>query len=460
MGILNVSDNPIPEAPINTYPTYQAVTKKIGGRQMAYWSGVAIVILLGILMLPWTQNVRAKGKLTTLNPDQRPQSIYATIGGRIERWYVREGDFVRKGDTIAFLSEIKAEYFDPKLLERTKQQVEAKSQAAQSYEDKASALEKQIQALREAQKLKLEQANNKILQSELKIITDSMDLEAATLNYNIAAYQLRRTDTLERAGIKSLTDLEEKRNKAQETAAKRISAQNKLLTSRNELLNAKIERDNIINEYADKIAKSQSDRFTAISSIYDAEGSIAKLNNQYSNYEVRSQYYYVIAPQDCYITKILKKGVGEIIKENDELVIIMPSKFDLVVEMYIAPMDYPLLKKGQKVRFIFDGWPAFVFAGWPGQSFGTFGGKIVVIDNMTMENGRYRIMVAPDESDPKKWPDALRVGSAADGMILLNDVPMWYEIWRQLNGFPPDYYDEDREYESVKMKAPAQNLKK
>jgi len=25
-------------------------------------------------------------------------------------------------------------------------------------------------------------------------------------------------------------------------------------------------------------------------------------------------------------------------------------------------------------------------------------------------------------------------------MVLLKDVPIWYELWRQINGFPPDYY--------------------
>jgi hypothetical protein len=33
------------------------------------------------------------------------------------------------------------------------------------------------------------------------------------------------------------------------------------------------------------------------------------------------------------------------------------------------------------------------------------------------------------------------VGSGASGIALLNDVPIWYELWRQLNGFPPDYYE-------------------
>jgi hypothetical protein len=28
---------------------------------------------------------------------------------------------------------------------------------------------------------------------------------------------------------------------------------------------------------------------------------------------------------------------------------------------------------------------------------------------------------------------------------MLNDVPVWYEIWRQLNGFPPSLYEEPLE---------------
>jgi len=35
----------------------------------------------------------------------------------------------------------------------------------------------------------------------------------------------------------------------------------------------------------------------------------------------------------------------------------------------------------------------------------------------------------------------LRIGSGANGFALLNDVPLWYEVWRQLNAFPPNYYD-------------------
>ncbi len=118
---------------------------------------------------------------------------------------------------------------------------------------------------------------------------------------------------------------------------------------------------------------------------------------------------------------------------------IVPSEADLAVEMYVQPVDLPLIKKGYKVRFIFDGWPAIVFSGWPQLSNGTFGGVVVAVDQFAGINNQYRVLVVEDPEEDS-WPELLRIGSGADGIALLNDVPVWYEVWRQLNGFPADYY--------------------
>jgi hypothetical protein len=149
--------------------------------------------------------------------------------------------------------------------------------------------------------------------------------------------------------------------------------------------------------------------------------------------------HYILAPQDGYITKAYYSGVGETIKEGASIVSIMPSNYDLAVELYIDPIDLPLLKKGKEVRIQFDGWPAIVFSGWPNASYGTYGGRVYAIDQFINENGKYRILVQQDSSE-YGWPEALRFGSATSNMILLKDVPIWYELWRKINGFPPDYY--------------------
>ncbi len=407
---------------------------------------------LVVLFLPWTQNIRALGDVTTLQPNQRPQDVQTIIGGQIEEWYVREGNFVQAGDTILHLSETKDDYFDDNLLDRTATQVKAKEMSVQSYQAKVSALEDQMSALRESGRLKTEQAYNKIRQSELKISSDSINLINAEANLQTAYERLERMEELYAQGLKSLTDLETRRLKVQETQAKKIEAENKLLSSRNELLNARVDLNGIQAKLRDDLAKASSEQFSALSGRFDAEAGVAKLENQYSNYQRRTDLYFLRAPQDGYVTQILSAGIGENLSAGERVLTIMPSEYELAVEIYVRPIDMPLLELGQEVNIQFDGWPAIVFGGWPNTSYGTYRGRLVAIDRIINENGLYRVMAAPDPED-EDWPDALRVGAGSSSLILLNDVPLWYEIWRKINGFPPDLYKGDPSYSEPKPAA-------
>jgi len=438
--MLNISPNSISEkVDTKKYQAFSKVVSKSSSRYLVKILTGVLGLFLLLMFLPWTQNIRARGYVTTLKPDQRPQAVHSIIAGRIEQWFVQEGDYVSKGDTILFISEIKDDYFDPNLLNRTDQQIQAKELTKKSYEEKVKALENQMEALKNMQRLKTEQARNKLLQAKLKVTADSIDYEAAKTNYTIAERQLGRMEELYNEGLKSLTELESRTLKLQETQAKVIGFESKLLSSRNQLINAQIELSAIENEYRDKLAKANSEKFSALSSSYTASVDVTKLQNQYSNYSFRTGLYYILAPQNGYITQAIQTGIGETIKDGTPIVSIMPAKYDLAVEMYVKPMDLPLLKRGQEVRFMFDGWPAIIFSGWPNVSYGTFGGRIVAIDNFTSQDSKYRILVAPDDQNIA-WPEAIRIGSGANGFALLNDVPIWYELWRQLNGFPPDYY--------------------
>jgi adhesin transport system membrane fusion protein len=398
-----------------------------------------VVVFVIILFMPWTQNVRAKGQLIALNPEQRPQTIQSVIAGRIEKWYVVEGQFVNKGDTILKISEVKDDYFDPKLLDNTQLQIDAKKYSKLSYEEKVKALDNQINALKTALELKVQQARNKVRQNELKVASDSIDLKASKVNYTVSNEQYERFKTLFDDGLRSLTDLENRQVKMQDAQAKLISQENKYLTTKNELLNSRIELNSIQADYRDKIAKANSDKFSAISGKFDTEAAINKIQNQYNSYEVRTSLYYILAPQDGYVTQARQTGLGETIKEGEEIVSIMPSKYDLALQMYIKPLDLPLFEKGQKVMIQFDGWPAIIFSGWPGVSFGTFEGKVLAMDNFTSDNQLYRVLVIPAENSPQ-WPEQLRVGAGVKTITLLKNVSVWYEVWRQINGFPPDYY--------------------
>lgn len=415
---------------LNTRPHYKWLNRIIIG-----------LCILGIivLFLPWTQNISGTGYVTTLKPGQRPQTVQTAIAGRIEKWYVQEGDYVRKGDTILFISEIKEDYFDPNLVQNTKQQVDAKRNSLESYDSKVTALESQVAALAREKGLKLEQAQNKIKQAVLKVKSDSIDLEAVKTQLKIATTQFDRSVQLNKEGLKPLTDVEEKRLKLQDAQAKIITQENKLLTAKNDLINSRVEINRIAAEYSEKISKSNSDKFTALSSQYDTEAQVNKLENQFVNYSIRNGMYYITAPQDGYVNRALQSGLGETIKEGTQIVSIMPSQYDIAVETYVNPIDLPLLKKGDEVRVWFDGWPTIVFSGWPNMSYGTFGGRIVAIENFISPNGKYRVLIAPDKQDDS-WPKQLSIGGGAQTIALLDTVPVWFEVWRTLNGFPPNYY--------------------
>lgn len=399
-----------------------------------------IIVLLGfcVLLLPWTQNIKSKGLVSAMSPIQRPQQINSIIAGRIDTWHVRDGQKVKKGDTLLQISEVKEEYLDADLLGRVEEQIDAKSEAMAFYGQKANAATQQKKALNKSLTFKLKQTKNKFKQYSLQVKSDSIAFLASKSQYNIAVEQLERQKKLFDAGLKSLTDFEQKQQYFQEALAKKISGENKFYNGRNELLNIKLDLLAAEQEYAEKISKTEGDKFAALSQVSSTESEVAKLKNQYANYKKRQGFYIITAPQDGQIMRSAKAGIGETVKEGEQLMQIVPTKFDPVVEMFINPLDLSLISIGEKVQIQFDGFPAIIFSGWPDASYGIFEGKVVAIDQSINQNGQFRVLVEPSGKD--KWPKDIRFGSGTQNITLLNDVRLGYELWRQINGFPPDFY--------------------
>ena len=412
------------------------------GRTVAKVLLVIVFIFIIFLFLPWQQNIRGNGQLTALNPKNRPQMVESTIAGRIVEWHVIEGDYVQAGDTILTISEIKDKYFDPDIVPRMQEQLDAKSNAAVAKENKVKALEKQINALEDALVAKSSQARNKLTQAELKLAADSLAFLAEKVNYANAESVFERNKNRFDAGNITLTKFQEIETKYQASGAKLLKAENEWLQRKADLANANLELASIDAEYTDKISKSQSDLNGTIASLSETRAEIAKMENEITNVLVRQSQYKIIAPQSGYMVQAVKVGLGETIKEGDAVATILPQSEDVAFEMYVKAMDLPLLSTGRKVRVEFDGWPALAFSGWANASIGTFGGEVAIIDRVENRNGLFRIIVKPDMED-EPWPDQLRLGSAAKGWVMLHDVPIWYEIWRNMNGFPPTLYEDE-----------------
>ncbi|MEJ2005089.1 MAG: HlyD family efflux transporter periplasmic adaptor subunit [Cyclobacteriaceae bacterium] len=433
--------------------TLKTLRTPSAGRQLArILMGIGAVFFV-MLFVPWQQNIRGTGQVTAFMPGNRPQLIESAIAGRISDWKIREGQFVNKGDTILTLTEIKADYFDPELLTRLQEQVTGKRDGINSKKAKADALRNQVVALRQALEVKYEQAQNKLLQTELKLVSDSVDFEAEKIRFNNFRNQYERNKNLYEAGNIALTKFQDIESKFQESRMKVVSSENKYLQTKAELINARVNLAGVQAEYQDKISKAESNLNSTLAEINDADVSLAKLRNEYANMEIRNQQYQIVAPQSGYLVRAIRNGIGETIKEGDPVATIAPSNPDMAVEMYVRAMDVPLISRDRKVRIEFDGWPALQFSGWPSVSIGTFGGVVQVIDYVNTKNGMFRILVTPDPAD-EPWPEQLRLGSGTKGWVMLDDVPVWYEIWRQLNGFPPTLYEEPLDRQMLDKEKP------
>ena len=192
------------------FKSFEQVYRKNEKSYINRWLLIILGIFLASLFLPWTQNISAKGKVTSLFQEQRPQAVNSPIPGKIMKWWVREGDIVKKGDTLIQISEIKEDYLDPNLVNRTEQQVTAKKGAISYYNSKVNVTASQIQNLQTGKKLKIEQIGNKLKQLENKLVGEKAEILAANNEFNLAKNQYERQQKMYEQGLVSQTQFQQR----------------------------------------------------------------------------------------------------------------------------------------------------------------------------------------------------------------------------------------------------------
>lgn len=168
-----------------------------------------------------------------------------------------------------------------------------------------------------------------------------------------------------------------------------------------------------------------------------AAKSIAELNKLKVS-QARQSIQTKTAPTDGTIVRLLSAGNSTHVKSGQALASFIPDEVERSVVITVNGLDAPLVKEGRKVRLQFDGWPVFQFSGWPSTAVGTFGGVVEFVEPIADQHGRFKVWVKEDASE-QTWPSShyARLGSRVRGWILLEEVKLGYELWRQLNNFPP-----------------------
>ena len=238
----------------------------------SYWLKGSILAFILFLFLPWTQNVQSNGLVTTRLQENRPQNIQSQIAGKISQWKVKEGDQVKKGDTILVLTEVKDNYLDPRLVERTREQANAKRANIGYYKGKASASQYQMEAIERGRALKIEQIKNDFSQLQSKLNAEQAELLAATNDYTLAQDQRDRQRKMYQDGLVSQTQLQQREVAFQNALAKKTIVENKIAQTKQALANNQLEQNRAIQEYMEKRQKAEGDR---LSSLSEANASLA-----------------------------------------------------------------------------------------------------------------------------------------------------------------------------------------
>ncbi|MFM6998613.1 MAG: biotin/lipoyl-binding protein [Bacteroidota bacterium] len=382
------------------------------------WIVAVSVFVVLSFFLPWTQTVATEGSLVFDDPMDRMMPLAMAEDGRLAAWLVREGDAVKQGDTLALLEETKTEYLDPNVLSNTELGRDAKSNAVDGYRQKISALEVQIQQAQAAMPLQIAAAWRNVR-------ADSAKYQAAALEARYAGLQAQRADSLFRWGALSRLEWEQRQTKAQEARSKAEFTEQDWQSSR---LNARSKSA----EWQEKIAKLRSERAAAAADMASAQNALADAQIKVGGVQRRQGNRALLAPRDGFVVQLSYVAPGASVKKDQPLLYLAPEGAPTVVMAKVEPFDVPLLSVGDSALCALDGWPILQIPGWPRSSVGLFSAKIRYIASQADAEGRFAVVLEPTEP----WPTNARPGTHVTATLLLNDVPMWFELWRQFNGFP------------------------
>ena len=399
------------------------------GRAARAFALVFCLVPICLLLVPWQQNFRCSGRVVAFTPLERRQDIDAPVGGRVIRWYVQEGSVVATGDPLVEISDI-----DPNFVVRLNQERDALQGKYDAARDKSSAYEQQVANLETTRDLAVAAASFRVDMAREKVKSAVASLDAARAALRAAEAQVERYRNLLADGLVSRRDFEVAERDYDVARTSVDSAQATLTASRNELQATEAELARIRAESESRIDSARAALNEARGQAQEALASLAKVEVSIS----RQASQVVRAPRDGIVFRLYANQDGQIVSTGQPLMELVPRTNDRSVELWMDGNDVPLVREGTPVRLQFEGWPAVQFVGWPSVAVGTFGGKVALIDPTDDGKGQFRILVVPDPVQPE-WPDALylRQGVRAKGWVLLNRVTLGYEIWRQLNGFPP-----------------------
>ena len=411
-------------------PVMELVHPAKPARVIAWLLVVGMFVTAVVLWFtPWVQNVTGSGRVVAVNPNDREQRISAPVDGRVVKWFVMEGSKVKKGDLLVEFSDN-----DPQILERLQGQREAITMRLEQLKARVSNLTQGVTGLQGSRRNALDAGVARLQMAKENVRAAQRSLDAAEANENTTKLNIDRQRQLLQKGLTSKRALELAELDHNRAIADVDRSKAQLTAAEADRLAREADQQRITTDFSTSIENAQGTAASGQGDIANAMGELNRLDVQIA----RQSQQKVLAPRDGTIFRLLAQPFSELLKAGESLAILIPETSDPTVELLMDGNDAPLIQAGAKVRVQFEGWPAIQFAGWPSVAVGTFAGEVLLVDSTDNGQGKFRILVKPDPND-EPWPARryLRQGVRANGWVLLRTVPLWFELWRQFNGFPP-----------------------
>lgn len=388
-----------------------------------YLAGAAVLVFT-----PWQQVASGKGRVIAYAPLDRQQDIEAPIEGRLVRWFVKEGAPVQEGTPLAEIADN-----DPALVSRMQDERKAVVSRLEALERRAESLANRALLLKGSQRGAVDAASARIRMASDRIRAAEESLLAADAGFRTATLNLDRQVALAEKGLAATRALELAELDHARARTDRERAVATLTAARSEQVAHGAERAKAETDARAAVEDVEASRAAVMAEAASVRAELTRIDVRLSRQEAQL----VRAPRDGVILQLSAYQGGEMVKPGDPIAVLVPIQGERAVELWANGNDVPLISDGRAVRLQFEGWPALQFAGWPSVAVGTFGGKVAFVDATDDGQGRFRVVVVHDGREP--WPEEryLRQGVRANGWILLNQVPLGYELWRQFNGFPP-----------------------
>lgn len=390
---------------------------------------LVVLTILGLLIVPWQQNVAAAGRVSAFDPFDRIQSIAAPVSGRVKNAWVIEGSRVAEGDRLLEIVDL-----DPEMTSRLQQQRDALETKLEAARERVLVYDKQVIALSSARDLGVQSMRSLAEVAEADVRSARHGVEAAEASLEQARLNFERQRQLVEEGLASGLDFEVAERVFKQSQAELEQRRQTLRASLNEVDARKAEIGKLETESQARIESAKAEQQSAQAEVAAEQQELATLDVRIAQQSTQL----VLAPRSGTVFRIYASPGAEVVKAGDPIVALMPEAKSQAVELWVDGNDVPLVSKDRAVRLQFEGWPGVQFGGWPSVAVGSFGGRVAVVDQSGDAEGRFRILVVPDpDDDPWPSPEFLRQGARVNGFVLLDQVRLGYELWRQANGFPP-----------------------